>query len=147
MGIPIRIHYTLWFVFILIAWSLAVGCMPRQYPGLGSVTYWAIGQRQTRASSGVSSNERYTHLSKKIRRSKFHSAVLSESERYHDGVIGDRVAAATNAPKAYFEAPSLILKGDTQTLFSTGYGIRYFFSVPSEDGHRVATIANQFICW
>jgi Zn-dependent protease/predicted transcriptional regulator len=43
MGIPIRIHYTLWFVFILIAWSLAVGYMPHQYPGLGAVTYWAIG--------------------------------------------------------------------------------------------------------
>jgi Zn-dependent protease/predicted transcriptional regulator len=43
MGIPIRIHYTLWFVFILIAWSLADGYMPSQYPGLGVVTYWAIG--------------------------------------------------------------------------------------------------------
>ncbi|MGP8068638.1 MAG: site-2 protease family protein [Candidatus Bathyarchaeia archaeon] len=43
MGIPIRIHYSLWFVFILIAWSLAVGYMPHEYPGLGSVTYWAIG--------------------------------------------------------------------------------------------------------
>jgi Zn-dependent protease/predicted transcriptional regulator len=43
MGIPIRIHYTLWFVFILIAWSLAVGYMPQQYPGLNAVTYWAIG--------------------------------------------------------------------------------------------------------
>jgi hypothetical protein len=43
MGIPIRIHYTLWFVFIVFAWSLAVGCMPRQYPGLSAVTYWAIG--------------------------------------------------------------------------------------------------------
>jgi Zn-dependent protease/CBS domain-containing protein len=43
MGIPIRIHYTLWFVFILIAWSLAVGYMPHQYPGLGTITYWAIG--------------------------------------------------------------------------------------------------------
>jgi Zn-dependent protease/predicted transcriptional regulator len=43
MGIPIRIHYTLWFVFILIAWSLAVGYMPQQYPGLSTATYWAIG--------------------------------------------------------------------------------------------------------
>jgi Zn-dependent protease/predicted transcriptional regulator len=43
MGIPIRIHYTLWFVFILIAWSLAVGYMPHQYPRLSVVTYWAIG--------------------------------------------------------------------------------------------------------
>jgi Zn-dependent protease len=43
MGIPIRIHYTLWFVFALIAWSLAVGYMPHQYPGLSVATYWAIG--------------------------------------------------------------------------------------------------------
>jgi Zn-dependent protease/predicted transcriptional regulator len=43
MGIPVRIHYTLWFVFLLIAWSLAVGYMPQQYPGLGVSTYWAIG--------------------------------------------------------------------------------------------------------
>jgi Zn-dependent protease/CBS domain-containing protein len=43
MGIPVRIHYTMWFVFILIAWSLAYGYMPSQYPGLGVATYWAIG--------------------------------------------------------------------------------------------------------
>jgi len=43
MGIQVRIHYTLWFVFILIAWSLADGYMPSQYPGLGVATYWAIG--------------------------------------------------------------------------------------------------------
>jgi Zn-dependent protease/predicted transcriptional regulator len=43
MGIPVRIHYTLWLVFILIAWTLAYGYMPHQYPGLTTVTYWAIG--------------------------------------------------------------------------------------------------------
>lgn len=43
MGIPVRIHYTLWLVFILIAWSLAYGYMPHQYPGLSEVTYWTIG--------------------------------------------------------------------------------------------------------
>ena len=43
MGIPIRIHYTLWIVFVLIAWSLAEGYMPQQYPGLNGTTYWAIG--------------------------------------------------------------------------------------------------------
>jgi len=43
MGIPVRIHYTLWLVFILIAWSLAYGYMPRQYPGLSTLTYWGIG--------------------------------------------------------------------------------------------------------
>ncbi len=43
MGIPVRIHYTLWLVFVLIAWSLAYGYMPHQYPGLSAVTYWVIG--------------------------------------------------------------------------------------------------------
>lgn len=43
MGIPVRIHYTLWLVFILIAWSLAYGYMPRQYPGLSVLAYWGIG--------------------------------------------------------------------------------------------------------
>ena len=43
MGIPVRIHYTLWFVFALIAWSLAEGYMPHQYPGLSTLTYWIIG--------------------------------------------------------------------------------------------------------
>jgi Zn-dependent protease len=43
MGIPVRIHYTLWIVFALIAWSLARGYMPEQYPGLDLATYWAIG--------------------------------------------------------------------------------------------------------
>jgi len=43
MGIPVRIHYTLWLVFVLIAWSLAYGYMPHQYPGLSPVTYWTIG--------------------------------------------------------------------------------------------------------
>ena len=43
LGIPIRIHYTLWLVFFLIAWSLAVGYMPATYPGQSDVTYWIIG--------------------------------------------------------------------------------------------------------
>lgn len=43
LGIPVRIHYTLWLVFLLIAWSLAYGYMPSQYPGLNATTYWAIG--------------------------------------------------------------------------------------------------------
>lgn len=43
MGIPVRIHYTLWLVFVLITWSLAYGYMPHQYPGLSETTYWAIG--------------------------------------------------------------------------------------------------------
>src|SRR3989442_11969929 len=44
IGIPVRIHYTLWLVLLLIAWSLAEGYMPQHYPQIRSVaTYWAIG--------------------------------------------------------------------------------------------------------
>jgi Zn-dependent protease/predicted transcriptional regulator len=43
MGITVRIHYTLWFVFLLIAWTLASGYMPQEYPGLSIITYWSIG--------------------------------------------------------------------------------------------------------
>jgi Zn-dependent protease/CBS domain-containing protein len=43
MGIPVRIHYTLWLVFLLISWSLATGYMPLEYPKLPVLIYWAIG--------------------------------------------------------------------------------------------------------
>lgn len=43
MGIPVKIHYTLWLVLLLIAWSLADGYMPAHYPGLDIATYWTIG--------------------------------------------------------------------------------------------------------
>ncbi|HZD12071.1 MAG TPA: site-2 protease family protein, partial [Candidatus Binatus sp.] len=42
-GIPIRIHYTLWIVFFLIAWFLATSYMPTNYPGLSTQAYWIIG--------------------------------------------------------------------------------------------------------
>lgn len=42
-GIPVRVHYTLWILFLLIAWSLATFLMPKNYPGLSVPTYWAIG--------------------------------------------------------------------------------------------------------
>jgi Zn-dependent protease/predicted transcriptional regulator len=43
LGIPIRIHWTLWFVFLLIAWSLAVGYLPATYPSLSSTIDWIVG--------------------------------------------------------------------------------------------------------
>src|SRR5712692_1852257 len=43
LGIPIRIHWTLWLVFLLIAWSLADGYLPAVYPAFSVATDWAIG--------------------------------------------------------------------------------------------------------
>ncbi len=42
-GIRIRIHYSLILIFFLVAWSLAIGYMPTQFPGLSPVSYWFIG--------------------------------------------------------------------------------------------------------
>ena len=43
LGIPVKLHYTLILAFLLIAWSLAVGFMPAEYPGLTNSQYWIIG--------------------------------------------------------------------------------------------------------
>ena len=44
LGIPIRIHWTLWLVFLLIAWSLAVGYLPATYGNRLSPTEdWVVG--------------------------------------------------------------------------------------------------------
>src|SRR5258707_14382927 len=42
-GIDIRVHYTWFFAFILIAWSLALGYFPTTNAGLGAGTYWVLG--------------------------------------------------------------------------------------------------------
>jgi Zn-dependent protease len=42
-GIPIRIHLSWLFVFGLVAWSLAAGYFPHEYPGWTAGTYWAVG--------------------------------------------------------------------------------------------------------
>ena len=43
IGIPIRIHWTLWLVFVLIAWSLADGYLPQTYPSLSATEDWIVG--------------------------------------------------------------------------------------------------------
>jgi len=40
-GIDIGIHYTWIIIFILIAWSLAAGYFPAEYPGWDGLIYWA----------------------------------------------------------------------------------------------------------
>lgn len=42
-GIPIRIHVSWLLVFGLVAWSLAAGYFPHEYPGWATGTYWAVG--------------------------------------------------------------------------------------------------------
>jgi len=42
-GIPIRIHLSWLLVFGLVAWSLAAGYFPHEYPGWTVGTYWVVG--------------------------------------------------------------------------------------------------------
>ncbi|MDD4859030.1 MAG: site-2 protease family protein [Dehalococcoidales bacterium] len=42
-GIEIGVHYTWLLAFFLIAWSLAQGFFPQQYPGWTVTTYWITG--------------------------------------------------------------------------------------------------------
>src|ERR1700681_4355785 len=42
-GVDIRVPYTWFFAFLLIAWSLALGYFPTANAGLGAGTYWLLG--------------------------------------------------------------------------------------------------------
>jgi len=42
-GIPIRLHFTLLLVSLLVVWVLATMLMPEIYPGLSSSLYWTMG--------------------------------------------------------------------------------------------------------
>jgi len=43
LGVPLILHYTLILGVLLITWTLTVGYLPSEYPGLTSATYWVIG--------------------------------------------------------------------------------------------------------
>lgn len=43
LGVPVKLHFTLILGVLLIAWTLAVGYLPLEYPGLSSANYWLIG--------------------------------------------------------------------------------------------------------
>ncbi len=43
LGFEVRLHFSWFFVAILIAWSLATGLFPSTHRGLSSVTYWIMG--------------------------------------------------------------------------------------------------------
>ena len=42
-GISVRVHYTWFFAFFLIAWSLPRTLFPVGYPGWTDLTYWVVG--------------------------------------------------------------------------------------------------------
>ncbi|MBM3945343.1 MAG: CBS domain-containing protein [SAR202 cluster bacterium] len=42
-GIPIRIHFSWVFIFLLVAWSLASSYLPGNYPGWSRAAYWGVG--------------------------------------------------------------------------------------------------------
>ncbi len=42
-GIPLRIDYSWFIIFLLIVWTVGYGFMPAQYPNLPSIDYLAIG--------------------------------------------------------------------------------------------------------
>ncbi len=39
-GIPIRVHVSWLFIFVLVTWSLAAAYYPQNYPGWGAAAYW-----------------------------------------------------------------------------------------------------------
>src|SRR3990170_9061053 len=43
LGVPLILHYTLILGVLLISWTLTVGYLPSEYPGLTPATYWLIG--------------------------------------------------------------------------------------------------------
>ena len=43
LGVPVKLHYTLILGILLISWTLALGYLPSEYPGLSPTTYWLIG--------------------------------------------------------------------------------------------------------
>ncbi len=42
-GIPIRLHISWFIIFFLVAWSLASGYFPLEYPDLPQMSYWLMG--------------------------------------------------------------------------------------------------------
>ncbi|MBT4110958.1 site-2 protease family protein [Candidatus Woesearchaeota archaeon] len=42
-GIDIKLHFTWWFVFALLAWSLSASFFPEFFPDLSKEMYWSMG--------------------------------------------------------------------------------------------------------
>lgn len=42
-GIDVKIHFSWWFIFVLLAWSLHDAFFPQEFPGFSSQQYWIMG--------------------------------------------------------------------------------------------------------
>jgi Zn-dependent protease len=42
-GVPIKLHFTLIIILVLLSWTLSSGFMPRFYPNLDPLAYWIMG--------------------------------------------------------------------------------------------------------
>lgn len=42
-GIDVQLHFSWWFVFVLLAWNLSTFFFPQYFPGLENKTYWVMG--------------------------------------------------------------------------------------------------------
>src|SRR3989344_1733543 len=43
LGIDVKLHYSWWFIFILLSWSLSASFFPLYFPGYSTGTYWLMG--------------------------------------------------------------------------------------------------------
>ena len=42
-GIDVQLHFSWWFVFAILSWSLSTSFFPHYFPGSDTTTYWAMG--------------------------------------------------------------------------------------------------------
>ena len=42
-GIDVKLHYSWWFIFILLSWSLSASFFPHFFPDYDTKTYWLMG--------------------------------------------------------------------------------------------------------
>ena len=43
LGIPVKLDISWFLIFFLVAWTLALGYFPHDYPGFSLLIYWTMG--------------------------------------------------------------------------------------------------------
>src|SRR5437879_7887828 len=42
-GVEVGVHFSWLFLFALVAWSVATGAIPSEFPNWNAVSYWSVG--------------------------------------------------------------------------------------------------------